>query len=338
MTSVLITSTEEELSLMDYIVVSAIKRLCDEGGIHYGTCIPTREGVANGTTNEITNEEVLKVFYPKEECTKANTNDYEDVYVTSYTFDIADAKSPCFAADIWAAFYRVYLSDVDPEYLDIFTQALWKMCEEVADEVFVIRNEHIPGFLEDTVLISLYEEEEHGLPVFKLKSGDYECALYASEHYPEIREEQAKREREENEARFPFNFSKCMTCEDNCSGCACYPVCEEYTEAAEELVEEIKPEEVIVLDDFGYMMTYVKDHPFATQDGYVHVHRLVAEENLKLINPDSPFFITSEDGKKYLAPGISIIHRDGDLNNNKFSNLKPICIGDREAVFRALNS
>ena len=56
----------------------------------------------------------------------------------------------------------------------------------------------------------------------------------------------------------------------------------------------------------GYILTRAKNHPHATQTGYVRAHRLAMEEHLG----------------RYLLPEEDVHHLDDDKTNNDISNLE----------------
>ena len=58
-----------------------------------------------------------------------------------------------------------------------------------------------------------------------------------------------------------------------------------------------------------YLYAKVKNHPYATKNGYVLMHRVVAENHLKrLLNADEV-----------------VHHKDGNKKNKKKSNLLTLC-------------
>jgi hypothetical protein len=56
----------------------------------------------------------------------------------------------------------------------------------------------------------------------------------------------------------------------------------------------------------GYIYIYKPDHPYATKDGYVMEHRLVAEEHLQ----------------RFLLPEEEVHHKNHVKDDNRWSNLK----------------
>lgn len=56
----------------------------------------------------------------------------------------------------------------------------------------------------------------------------------------------------------------------------------------------------------GYVMIRVPEHPFCNHKGYVMKHRLVVEKHIN----------------RFLNPKEQVHHKDGNIRNNRFGNLK----------------
>ena len=84
----------------------------------------------------------------------------------------------------------------------------------------------------------------------------------------------------------------------------------------------------------GYTYKHAPDHPFSS-NGYVFEHRLVAEERLRVVDPDSVFLIKLGD-RKYLRPEISVHHIDGDKTNNAPDNLMVVTNSEHQKIHAAL--
>lgn len=70
------------------------------------------------------------------------------------------------------------------------------------------------------------------------------------------------------------------------------------------------------INDYGYRMIRVLNHPFATKSGFVCEHRLVAEKYL--LTDENSIEI---DGVRYLKPELHVHHIDKNRLNNDPSNL-----------------
>lgn len=71
-----------------------------------------------------------------------------------------------------------------------------------------------------------------------------------------------------------------------------------------------------------YIRVHAEDHPFAS-DGYVLHHRLVVEQHLRVVDPESQYLMRLGN-QLYLRPEIVVHHRDGVKDNNEIENLEPM--------------
>ena len=71
----------------------------------------------------------------------------------------------------------------------------------------------------------------------------------------------------------------------------------------------------------GIQLIYKPNHPFAEPNGYIPVHRLIAEEWLKNHKINSPYLIEYM-GNFYLSSNCKVSHLDGNSYNNSITNLK----------------
>jgi hypothetical protein len=69
----------------------------------------------------------------------------------------------------------------------------------------------------------------------------------------------------------------------------------------------------------GYLLDSAPHHPFAV-GGYVFQHRLVVEEWLREVDPESSFLVKIGNNL-YLAPHAHVHHIDRDVTNNVKENL-----------------
>lgn len=79
----------------------------------------------------------------------------------------------------------------------------------------------------------------------------------------------------------------------------------------------------IKLTNYGYRKIRVLNHPFKDCDGFVHEHRLVAEQYL--LNDENSVLV---GGKKYLKKEYVVHHKNMDRLNNDVSNLQVMLLAD----------
>lgn len=72
----------------------------------------------------------------------------------------------------------------------------------------------------------------------------------------------------------------------------------------------------LVTDSRGYWMILRPDHPNAESDGYIYVHRLVMSNYLG----------------RPLVKGEEIHHKDGNIKNNKISNLQLLSKSEHSSI------
>lgn len=70
------------------------------------------------------------------------------------------------------------------------------------------------------------------------------------------------------------------------------------------------------ISNYGYLMQRCLNHPFRDCDGFVRVHRMIAEKHLL-----NDFNSVEVDGAKYLSAKFDVHHLDGNKLNNELSNL-----------------
>jgi len=73
-------------------------------------------------------------------------------------------------------------------------------------------------------------------------------------------------------------------------------------------------------DGHGYVRVKKRNHPYCSNHGYVHKHRLVMEERLG----------------RYLKPEEEVHHLDGNKKNNKISNLLLCKNGEHQKIVRRI--
>lgn len=67
----------------------------------------------------------------------------------------------------------------------------------------------------------------------------------------------------------------------------------------------------------GYWWVYLPHHPFATKDGYIREHRLIAEQFLL-----TEEFATEINGEFYLSPEYEVHHKNHNKLDNSPDNLE----------------
>ncbi len=77
----------------------------------------------------------------------------------------------------------------------------------------------------------------------------------------------------------------------------------------------------------GYYWIYLPSHPFATKDGYIREHRLIAEQYLL-----TEEFSIEIDGKLYLSPDFEVHHKDLNKLNNDPLNLQILSKSDHQKL------
>lgn len=82
----------------------------------------------------------------------------------------------------------------------------------------------------------------------------------------------------------------------------------------------------------GYYWIYLPNHPFATKDGYIREHRLIAEQYL-LTNENS----IEINGKYYLSPKFEVHHKDLNKLNNEPSNLEILTKSEHQKLHRLID-
>ena len=87
----------------------------------------------------------------------------------------------------------------------------------------------------------------------------------------------------------------------------------------------------------GYIYENAYSHPYATPNGYVFQHRLVAERHLLETNPESPCLVKLGENY-YLSPELVVHHKDMDKKNNDISNLQIMTNGDHQRLHVRLRS
>ena len=73
----------------------------------------------------------------------------------------------------------------------------------------------------------------------------------------------------------------------------------------------------------GYVLTYVPDHPYAWQNGYLPRCRMVMEEHLRATQPDSPALV-DVNGVKYLRRDWDVHHLNQDKTDDRLENLQTL--------------
>ncbi len=85
-----------------------------------------------------------------------------------------------------------------------------------------------------------------------------------------------------------------------------------------------------ITTNFGYVMVWRPDHPFAQRSGRIQEHRVVLEEHLRAVDPTSVHLVEVE-GVRYLRPDVEVHHLDHDKANNHPGNLLPMSKSDHAA-------
>ena len=81
----------------------------------------------------------------------------------------------------------------------------------------------------------------------------------------------------------------------------------------------------------GYYWIYLPDHPFATKDGYIREHRLIAEKYL-LTNENTAII----NGEKFLSPNFEVHHKDLNKLNNDKDNLQIVTKSEHQQIHWAI--
>lgn len=76
----------------------------------------------------------------------------------------------------------------------------------------------------------------------------------------------------------------------------------------------------------GYIYSYCPDHPFARKR-YVMEHRLVAERQMRVSDPGSPFLVKVA-GVLYLKPDVDVHHVNEVKTDNRIENLEVMLKAD----------
>ena len=82
---------------------------------------------------------------------------------------------------------------------------------------------------------------------------------------------------------------------------------------------------------YGYILVRKPDHPFANCDGFVFLHRLIAEQYL--LTDENSVVV---DGVRYLSPCFEVHHIDFDKTNNNPANLQILSKSDHMKLHQAL--
>lgn len=122
----------------------------------------------------------------------------------------------------------------------------------------------------------------------------------------------------------------------SCKQCACRGLS---TEPNLEPNLEPKPKpKMLIVDEDGFLLSYVPEHPDASSTGYYPTHRLVLESYLRDKNQYTYLVKhpTKAPGKWYLDPDTPVVFLDGDKKNIQVSNLAiiPEELSDEDIIER----
>lgn len=84
-----------------------------------------------------------------------------------------------------------------------------------------------------------------------------------------------------------------------------------------------------ITNQYGYVMLYVPNHPYADSNGRYREHRYVVEQNFNLF--DESFFIVV-NGSLVLDPSIDVHHKNEIKNDNSILNLMPMTESDHKRL------
>ena len=81
----------------------------------------------------------------------------------------------------------------------------------------------------------------------------------------------------------------------------------------------------------GYYWIFLPEHPFATKDGYIREHRLIAEKYL--LTDEASVKI---NGEKFLSPNYEVHHKDLNKLNNDKDNLQILTKTEHQQIHWAI--
>lgn len=87
------------------------------------------------------------------------------------------------------------------------------------------------------------------------------------------------------------------------------------------------------LSTYGYIVVYSPQHPFARKNDLVFEHRLVAEKYL-LTEENS----VEINGKRYLAPGYVVHHKNGIKTDNRPENLQIMTLSEHQTFHNKIST